>query len=129
MSKESAIDPNDFLPLTPIVFHILMVLNAKERHGYGIMKEVEVLTDGEVRIQTGTLYQAIKRLLKAGLIEQAVSKIDPQLDDQRRRYYALSGLGNQVLTEEILRLEKMVALARSQEILSTGSAGSALEII
>jgi DNA-binding PadR family transcriptional regulator len=112
--------PHSFLPLTPIVFHILMALTTEERHGYGIIKEVQALTDGQVNIQTGTLYQAIKRLLEAGLVEAVESKVDPQLDDQRRRYYALSGLGEEVLKQEVLRLEKMLQLARSKKILGSG---------
>jgi DNA-binding PadR family transcriptional regulator len=121
--ESEASDPHAFLPLTSVVFHILMALTTEERHGYGIIKEVEALTDGQVNIQTGTLYQAIKRLLRLGLIEGVESKIDPQLDDQRRRYYALSGLGKNVLNEEVLRLEKMLQLAQSKKILDSGKVG------
>ena len=112
----SSKDPQSFLPLTPIVFHILLALSGEERHGYGIIKEVEASTEGQVLIQTGTLYQAIKRLLKAGLIREVESRIDPALDDERRRYYALSGMGKRVLSEEVMRLERMVQLAHANQV-------------
>jgi DNA-binding PadR family transcriptional regulator len=125
--ESTAQDPQSFLPLTPVVFHILMALSTEERHGYAIMKEVEASTEGRVSIQTGTLYQAIKRLLDAGLIRQAEPKVDPEMDDERRRYYALSGLGRKVLNEEALRLERMVALARARQVLGPGKAGLIME--
>lgn len=120
--KDAPPDPQTFLPLTPIVFHILVALSGEERHGYGIIKEVEASTGGQVMIQTGTLYQAIKRLLQAGLIQEVESRIDPALDDERRRYYALSGMGRKVLREEVLRLERMVQLARANQVPGTDKA-------
>ena len=78
--------PHDLLPLTPAVFHILLALSDQERHGYGIMKEVETQTDGEMLLRPGTLYQAIKRMLELGLIQESDERPDPALDDQRRRY-------------------------------------------
>ena len=119
-------DPQSFLPLTPVVFHILMALSSNDRHGYAIIKEVDSSTEGQVRIQTGTLYQAIKRLLDAGLIRSVESKVDPKLDDERRRYYTLSDLGMQVLSEEALRLERMVSLARANQVLGAGKSGLVL---
>ena len=116
-------EPRSFLPLTPVVFHILMALSTEDRHGYAIIKEVEASTEGRVLIQTGTLYQAIKRLLDAGLIRSAESKMDPKLDDERRRYYALSGIGKKVLSEEAMRLERMVSLAHAKQVLGSGKAG------
>ncbi len=116
-------EPQSFLPLTPIVFHILLTLSSQDRHGYGIIKEVEARTEGQVRIQTGTLYQAIKRLLGAGLIREVESKVDPELDDERRRYYALTGLGNKVLNEEALRLERLVNLARANQVIGSQRSG------
>ncbi len=116
-------EQQSFLPLTPIVFHILLTLSSQDRHGFGIIKEVEASTGGQVRIQTGTLYQAIKRLLGAGLINEVESKVDPELDDERRRYYALTGLGNKVLNEEALRLERLVDLARANQVLGSQISG------
>ena len=116
MAKTAAQDQGSFLPLTPVVFHILLALAKEERHGYGIIKEVQESTEGTVTLQTGTLYQAIRRLLEAGLIKEVDSKVDPELDDERRRYYALSELGKRVLSEEVRRLEDMVRLAHAKRI-------------
>jgi len=125
--ESSAKEPQSFLPLTPVVFHILMALSRENRHGYAIIKDVEASTEGRVIIQTGTLYQAIKRLLDVSMIHSVESKVDPELDDERRRYYALSGLGMKVLAEEVLRLERMVNLARANQILGPGKVGLLLQ--
>ncbi len=85
--------PEDMLPLTPAVFNILLALADGEKHGYAIMIEVEENTQGEVKMGPGTLYGSIKRMLGAGLIEETDERPDPELDDERRRYYRLSGSG------------------------------------
>ena len=79
--------PEDFLPLTPAVFNILLALADSEKHGYGIMLEVEANTNGQVLMGPGTLYGSIKRMLKAGLIEESDERADPEMDDQRRQLY------------------------------------------
>ena len=83
----------DFLPLTPAVLHILLALSDEDRHGLGIMSEVEQRTLGAVRLGPGTLYGTIKRMLTAGLIEESVERPPPPDDDTRRRYYGLTALG------------------------------------
>ena len=80
-------------PLTPAVFYILLALADGDKHGYGIMKEVEERTEGQIRLKPGTLYQAISRLVSAGLIEEIAERPDPATDDERRRYYRLTGGG------------------------------------
>jgi DNA-binding PadR family transcriptional regulator len=115
----STTTPQNQLPLTPAVFHILLALMGQERHGYGIMKEVEAQTEGEMILRAGTLYQAIKRMLELGLIEESAERPDPSLDDERRRYYKLTGLGNKVARAEIERLRKLLQIARAKEKLST----------
>ena len=85
--------PEDLLPLTPAVFNILLALADGDKHGYGIMLEVEAATHGQVQMGPGTLYGSIKRMLKAGLIEESDERRDLELDDQRRRYYRVTGLG------------------------------------
>lgn len=107
----------DHLPLTPAVFHILLALADRERHGYAIMQEVEETTDGRVPMGAGTLYGSIKRLLRAGLIEESNERPDPAIDDRRRRYYRLSELGRRVAVAEASRLEEAVADARSKKLL------------
>jgi DNA-binding PadR family transcriptional regulator len=110
-------NPEDFLPLTPTVFNILLALVDGEKHGYGIMLEVENNTQGQVLMGPGTLYGSIKRMLKANLIEECDERPDPQLDDQRRRYYRMTGLGNRTLRMEAERLAAQVNVARAKNLL------------
>ena len=91
---------------------ILIALGPSERHGYSIMREVEAISDGRTRLAPGTLYTNIKRLLAAGLIEEADERPDPELDDKRRRYYRLTETGQQALAAEIDRMEALVERAR-----------------
>ena len=99
-------------PLGPAAIHILVALGASERHGYSIMREVEDLSEGRVRLAPGTLYTNIKRLLAAGLIEESDERPDPDLDDERRRYYRLTVAGRTALAAEVERMESLVARAR-----------------
>jgi DNA-binding PadR family transcriptional regulator len=89
-----------------------------EKHGYSIMKEVETQTQGKIKMGPGTLYGSIKRMLSAGFIEEADERPDPALDDERRRYYRLSDLGQKVLSAESQRLEQAVKVARQKQILA-----------
>lgn len=111
------------LPLTPAVFHILLSLADQERHGYGIMQEVAAITHGRVRMGPGTLYGSIKRMLKADLIEESGERPDPALDDERRRYYRLTGLGRRVLAAEAQRLSALVSAAHEKHVLSGAEVG------
>jgi DNA-binding PadR family transcriptional regulator len=103
---------NSNLPLTPAVFHILLALSHGERHGYGIMKQVEIDSQGVVKMGAGTLYGSLKRMLDAGLIEESDKRIDPEMDDQRRIYYQMTGAGAQALSAEIARYRHIVVLTR-----------------
>ncbi|HSG24957.1 MAG TPA: PadR family transcriptional regulator [Anaerolineales bacterium] len=116
--------PEDLLPLTPAVFNIMLALADGEKHGYGIMLEVEANTDGQITMGPGTLYGSIKRMLKAGLIEECDERADPKMDDQRRRYYRLTGMGQQVLRLEAERLASQVQVARAKNLLADGLARS-----
>jgi DNA-binding PadR family transcriptional regulator len=107
-----------YQPLTPAVYHILLALADGEKHGYAIMKDVETQTGGQIKMGPGTLYGSIKRMLAAGLIEAAAERPDPALDDERRRYYRLTGLGQRVVSAESERLAQVVALARRKHILT-----------
>jgi len=111
-------DPEELLPLSPAVFHVLLALADAERHGYGIIKEVESRTDGRVRLGPGTLYGSIKRMIEEGLIEESDERPDSSLDDERRRYYRLTNFGRRVASAEAERLEGLVASARSKRLLS-----------
>jgi len=119
MKKEQP-SPEAFLPLTPAVLHIMLALVDGERHGYSIMQEVTLRTGGKVRMGPGTLYGSIKRMIADGLIEESAERPDPALDDERRRYYRLTNLGQRVMRAEVQRLEQIVHLARSKQIV-TGS--------
>ena len=112
-------EPRDLLPLTPAVLHILLALADEERHGYGVMKEVEDRTGGEMRLGPGTLYGAIKRMLAEGLIEESDERPDPELDDQRRRYYRITDFGRRVAGAEAERLQGLVNTARARKLLRT----------
>ena len=110
-------DPESLLPLSPAVFHILLALADSERHGYGIMQEVKFRTEGRVHLRPGTLYGAIKRLLEKELIEEADERPDPDLDDERRRYYRLTDFGLRVLQGEASRLARLVRQAEAKQLL------------
>ena len=112
-------DPEKLLPLTPAVFHILLSLADAERHGYGIMKQIEADTEGRVRMGPGTLYGTTKRLLEAGLIAETEERPDPEMDDERRRYYRLTDWGRRVLTAEAERLQALIRLARQKDVVRT----------
>ncbi|MFO7623172.1 MAG: PadR family transcriptional regulator [Anaerolineales bacterium] len=117
MTNTSNTLPENLLPMTPAVFNILLALADGEKHGYAIMLEVEANTNGEVKMGPGTLYGSIKRMLSMGLIEECDERPDPQLDDQRRRYYRLSGLGYKAVRAEAMRLQRQVSIARGKQVL------------
>jgi DNA-binding PadR family transcriptional regulator len=115
---------DDFLPLTPAVFNILLALADGEKHGYATMQEVETNTKGQVLMGPGTLYGSIKRMLQADLIEESDERADPDMDDQRRRYYKLTALGRRALRMEAERLASQVQIARAKNILATELGGA-----
>ncbi len=111
MSQEPK--PESLLPLQPAVFHILMALADEDRHGYGIIQEVKIRTNGEVRLGPGTLYRSIQRMLDDDLIVEVHERPAPELDDERRRYYRITRFGKAVAREEANRLTELVRLARA----------------
>jgi DNA-binding PadR family transcriptional regulator len=115
-------NPEALLPLTPAVFHILLALVGSDRHGYGIMQEVQGYTDGKLRLGPGTLYRSIKQMLAEGLIIELDERPDPELDDQRRRYYRLAEFGQRVLKAETERLEHILKVARARQLLPDAEA-------
>lgn len=94
-------EPRDLLPLTPAVMHILLAL----------------ADGGQVRLGPGTLYGSIKRMLADGLIEESEERPDPEMDDQRRRYYRITGFGRRVAGAEAERLQGLVSTAREKKLL------------
>jgi DNA-binding PadR family transcriptional regulator len=104
------------------VLHILLALADGERHGYGIMQEVTRRAGRQVKMGPGTLYGSLKRMLADGLIEEAGERPDPALDDERRRYYRLTGFGLRVMQAEVLRLHQIVQLAQSKQVIGGSEA-------
>jgi DNA-binding PadR family transcriptional regulator len=104
----------DFLPLKPHWFHILLSLAGQEQHGYGIMQEVLERTDGKLRLWPATLYGTLKRLIEAELIEESDDRPAPEADDERRRYYRLTRLGKRVLAAESERLRDLVRIIHAK---------------
>jgi DNA-binding PadR family transcriptional regulator len=111
MSTASKRDPLSLLPLTPAMFYVLVALADGQTHGYAILKDVEQLTNGSVRLSTGTLYGIIKRLLGDGLIRESGS-----MSDERRRSYELTAFGRDVARAEAARLENTLAIARRKSL-------------
>jgi DNA-binding PadR family transcriptional regulator len=103
-------------PLTPAVLHILLALSTKERHGYGIMKEVESDSQGKVKMGPGTLYGSLGRMIEAELIRESDKKIDPDMDDERRVYYQITGLGQKALAAELERYREVVAISKKKQL-------------
>jgi DNA-binding PadR family transcriptional regulator len=105
------------LPLPPVWFHLLLALTNQERHGYALMQDVAAQSGGTVELGPGTLYGALKRLLALKLVEESDRRPDPDLDDQRRRYYGLTALGRRALAAEAARHASLVQLARTKRVL------------
>ncbi len=105
-------------PLTPAVFHILFALSTGDLHGYGIMKQVEDDSQGKIKMGPGTLYGSLKRMLDSGLVREFGKKVDPNLDDARRIYYQITGLGKRALESELARYDRIVTLAQAHKLLS-----------
>jgi DNA-binding PadR family transcriptional regulator len=105
--------PESLLPLSTAVFHILVALADRDRHGYAIMQDVAARTEGAVQLSAGTLYSAIRRLLEQGLIEELSESPDRSSTDERRRYYRLTRFGRRVATAEVGRLNALVRQARA----------------
>ena len=104
--------PESFLPLKPDVLFILLALGDGPAHGYGIIRDVEARSEGEVILQTGALYRSLKRLLGDGLIVETSAPPSTDRDDARRRYYRLTALGAAVRVAEIERMSRLVRSAR-----------------
>lgn len=106
------------LPLSEAVFFILLSLLPGPKHGYAIMKDVQVLSDSRVNLSTGTLYGALKRLLEGGWVQ----RVDDGQDEtgRERKAYALTQLGKGILEAETARMQNLVAITQKRS--SEGSA-------
>ena len=110
-------DGNKKPSLTPAVFHILLALSGGELHGYGIMKQVESDSQGKVKMGAGTLYGSLKRMLDAELVAEGDKRIDSEMDDARRIYYRITGVGEKALAAELERYRHIVGVARKLKLL------------
>ncbi len=117
MTKDKP-DPRAQLPVKPIVFHIILLLMDGERHGWSIAKELETRMGDGKKLLPGNLYRTLRTMLSRGLIEESDRRPDPEIDDERRRYYRLTEFGAEVGRAEARRLEHLVGAARSKKLLS-----------
>ncbi|MGH2504739.1 MAG: PadR family transcriptional regulator [Ktedonobacterales bacterium] len=108
MADDLADDLASEAPLTPAVFHIMLALADGERHGYSILREVERYTEGRLKLGPTTLYRSIRQMLAAGYIAETEERPDPEMDDERRRYYRLTDRGRRVALAEMARLARLV---------------------
>jgi DNA-binding PadR family transcriptional regulator len=99
------------------VLHILVALSTEERHGYGIMKQVESDSHGRVKMGPGTLYGSLKRMLDAGLVKESAKRPDPRLSDERRIYYRITALGRSRLADELKRYKQLVELTEGRKLM------------
>jgi DNA-binding PadR family transcriptional regulator len=112
-------DPGDFLPLGDLSFHILLALGAGASHGYAIGKEIEGRSGGRLSPATGSLYQALQRLHRDGLIEETTRPRHIMVDDARRQYFRLTPFGRRVFALEARRLEALLSAARELRLMPT----------
>ena len=111
--------PESLLPLQPAVFHILIALADRDRHGYSIMQDVATRTAGKVQLSAGTLYSSIRRMLEQGLIQELADSPDPSNTDERRRYYRLTKFGRRAAAAEVERLNSLVRQAHATGLVSS----------
>ena len=109
MDKNRGLDSQ--LPLRAVEFHILLSLAAGERHGYGIIQDIQ--GRGETAApDVGTMYRALARMVENGLIEAAARRPAPDASDERRNYYRITDMGRRVARAEARRLEALTRAAR-----------------
>ena len=104
---------DDFLPLKPDAFYVLLVLLHGERHGYAIMRDAAERSDGRVELQAGALYRLLRRMLEDGLVTESNRRPAADADDERRRYYRVTALGRQTIAAEAERMATLAAQARA----------------
>jgi len=105
--------PDDFLPLKPDAFYVLLVLLHGERHGYAIMREADERSGGRVELQAGALYRLLRRMLDDGRVVESQRRPAADADDERRRYYRATALGRRVLAADVDRMASLVEAARA----------------
>jgi len=104
------------LPLKPADYLTLVALNDSELHGYGLVKKIETLSEGTLQLVPGNFYSVLQRLLSEGLLEEAERRSAEDLDNRRRRYYAITELGRAVAEAETARLKSLVKVAEARDL-------------
>lgn len=117
-------DVERLLPLKDLVFRILLALHDGELHGYSIVKKIRERSVGRRPIAPGQLYRTLRGMAGQGLIEESDRRPDPELDDERRRYFRLTAFGRRAAGAEARRLEELVAVARRHHILDPAGGAS-----
>lgn len=117
--KERREDVESLLPLTVPVYQILLSLVDNDLHGYAMIQDIRERTEGEVDLTASTLYAALKRLLRDGLVKEIDAPREARAEDSRRRYYRVTGQGQDVLRAEARRLERALRLAREKAVLAS----------
>lgn len=117
--RPTAENPTGSTPLPTAEFQVLLALLDEERHGHGIKRDVANRTAGRVVMGPGTLYGAIKRMLQRGLIEETDERPDPEMDDERRRYYRITAVGREAAAREAERMEQLLEIARAKQLTPT----------
>lgn len=103
-------DFSDLLPLSPAILHILLALSAEDRHGYGIMREVERQSGRQYKLGPGTLYDNLQKLMDRGLVKE--TRKSSGTEDPRRRYYRLTRVGRKILEADLERLKRVLRESR-----------------
>ena len=122
MSKTPLPDPQRLVPLSEPVFHILLSLADSGAHGYGLILDVRRRTGGHVELSTSTLYGALKRMIRDGLITESGVRPAPEADDERRRYYQITDFGRKVVDLEAQRIKRLARLLRGKTFVTDGPA-------
>jgi len=105
------------IPLRPVEFLVLLVLADGERHGYGIVQDIRDRTDGKVKLLPGNLYAVLRRLMDSGLLAEASRRPAEDLEDQRRRYYRITKLGERVLSADAERMKALVQQVEARNLI------------
>ena len=118
-SKTPKLD--DLLPLRPVEFLVLLVLADDERHGYGIVQDIAERTDGKMKLLPGNLYAVLRRLLESGLLTESSRRPAEDLEDQRRRYYRITRMGEKVLAADAERMKSLVQQVEARDLLKANA--------
>ena len=111
---DSATDPAAHLPLTPMLFNVLLALGRETMHGYGIIQTYEQMTEGRETLLPGSLYSAMGRMVKQGMIEETAPPAGEGSGGPARRYYRVTAFGHAVAQAESRRMERLLGVARDR---------------